>query len=93
MAALYDELLALTGSPVVALNRAVAIGQAHGPQAGLEAAEALDLDGYHYLHAARADMQRRLGRRQEARSSYERALALASSAPERSFLRRRLAAL
>ncbi len=93
VAALYDELLALTGSPVVALNRAVAIGQAHGPQAGLDAAEELDLDGYQYLHAARADMQRRLGRRQEARRSYERALALASSQPERSFLRRRLAAL
>ncbi len=93
VAALYDDLLALTGSPVVALNRAVAIGQADGPQAGLDASEALELDGYHYLHAARADMQRRLGRRQEARRSYERALALASSAPERSFLRRRLAAL
>jgi RNA polymerase sigma-70 factor (ECF subfamily) len=93
VAALYDELLELTRSPVVALNRAVAISQARGPQAGLDATERLDLPGYHYLHAARADMLRRLGREPQARNEYERALELAVSGPEQSFLRRRLSEL
>ena len=93
IAALYGELSQLTGSPVVELNRAVALAEANGPGAGLEAIDALDLDNYHYLHAARADLLRRLGRAAEARASYERALELVSSEPERRFLQRRLAEL
>jgi RNA polymerase sigma-70 factor (ECF subfamily) len=87
---LYDELLRLTGSPVVELNRAVALAEARGPQAGLDAIAELELDSYHYLHAARAEFLRRLERRREAREAYERALALVRSEPERRFLRRRL---
>ena len=90
---LYDELLELTGSPVVELNRAVALAQARGPQAGLDATDLIDMPAYHYLHAARADMLRRLGRDAHAREEYERALGLAVSAAERSFLRRRLSEL
>jgi RNA polymerase sigma-70 factor (ECF subfamily) len=90
IAALYGELAGLTGSPVVELNRAVALGETDGPRAGLAATEGLDLDGYHYLHAARADFLRRLGRSDEARAAYERALELAASPPERRFLARRL---
>jgi RNA polymerase sigma-70 factor, ECF subfamily len=90
IAALYGELARLTGSPVVELNRAVALGETDGPRAGLAATEGLDLDGYHYLHAARADFLRRLGRPEEARAAYERALELAASPPERRFLARRL---
>jgi RNA polymerase sigma-70 factor (ECF subfamily) len=91
--ALYGELARLTGSPVVELNRAVALAETEGPEAGLRATEGLDLDAYHYLHAARADFLRRLGRSDEARGEYERALELAHSAPERRFLERRLAEL
>ncbi len=90
IATLYDELVRLTGSPVVELNRAVALAEAGGPQQGLDAVERIDLDSYHYLHAARADFLRRLGRREEARAAYARALELARHEPERSFLRRRL---
>jgi RNA polymerase sigma-70 factor, ECF subfamily len=93
ISARYGELAALTGSPVVALNRAVAIAEARGPEAGLSAIEGLDLDGYHYLHAARADLLRRLGRAEEARSAYRRALELVRSDAERRFLERRLAEL
>jgi RNA polymerase sigma-70 factor, ECF subfamily len=93
IAALYGELARLTGSAVVELNRGVAVAEAHGPQAGLDAIEDLDLGGYHYFHAARADFLRRLDRRAEAREAYERALALAHSEPERRFLERRLAEL
>ncbi|MDX6642499.1 MAG: hypothetical protein QOD76_461, partial [Solirubrobacteraceae bacterium] len=93
IAALYSELARLTGSPVVELNRAVAVAQTEGPDAGLRAIEGLELDGYHYLHAARADFLRRLGRPDEARAAYQRALGLAQSAPERRFLERRLAEL
>jgi len=89
--AVYDRLLALTASPVVAVNRAAAISQAQGPQAGLDAIDGIDLDRYTYLHSARADMLRRLGRTSEAREAYRRALELAGSEPEREFLRRRLA--
>jgi RNA polymerase sigma-70 factor (ECF subfamily) len=88
--ALYGELLRLTGSPVVELNRAVALAEARGPQAGLDAVADLDLHSYHYLHAARADFLRRLERREEAREAYGRAVALARSEPERRFLLRRL---
>jgi RNA polymerase sigma-70 factor (ECF subfamily) len=90
--AVYDELVQLTASPVVALNRAAAIAESDGPAAGLEAVAALGdgLDGYLYLHAARADMLRRLGRGDEARTDYLRALELVVADPERRFLERRL---
>jgi RNA polymerase sigma-70 factor, ECF subfamily len=91
IAALYGELTRLTSSPVVALNRAVAVAEADGPEAGLEAIEGLELDAYPYLHSTRADFLRRLGRSAEARSAYERALELAHSGPDRRFLARRLA--
>jgi RNA polymerase sigma-70 factor (ECF subfamily) len=91
---LYDLLYQLLPSPVVALNRAVAIAMAHGPQTGLaiidELAESGELDEYHLLHAARADMLRRLGTNAEAAQSYELALKLASNDSERRFLERRL---
>ncbi|MFN2408116.1 MAG: RNA polymerase sigma factor [Pyrinomonadaceae bacterium] len=91
---LYDLLYQLLPSPVVALNRAVAIAMAQGPQTGLaiidELAESGELDEYHLLHAARADMLRRLGANAEAAESYELALKLASNDSERRFLERRL---
>jgi RNA polymerase sigma-70 factor, ECF subfamily len=93
IAALYAELVLLTGSPVVELNRAVAVAEARGPQAGLELVDRLELDDYLYLHSTRADLLRRLGRTVEARASYARALELASSDAERRFLERRLAEL
>ena len=91
--ALYGELARLTGSPVVELNRAVALAETGGPEAGLEAVDGLELDGYQYFHAARADFLRRLDRADEAREEYERALELAHAEPERRFLERRLAEL
>ncbi len=91
IAALYGELTRLTDSPVVALNRAVALAETDGPQAGLEAIEGLDLDSYPYFHSTRADFLRRLGRAAEARAAYERALELAHAEPDRRFLCRRLA--
>ena len=81
----------MTGSPVVELNRAAAVAEAEGPQAGLAAMEGLELDGYHYLHAARAELLRRLDRAPEARVEYLRALELVRSDSERRFLERRLA--
>jgi RNA polymerase sigma-70 factor, ECF subfamily len=93
IAALYGELAVLTGSPVVELNRAVAIAEADGPQAGLDLADRLELEQYHYLHATRADLLRRLQRPAEARVAYERALELVRSDPERRFLEDRLTAL
>jgi len=90
IAALYGELARLTGSPVVELNRAVAIAEADGLEAGLAIVDGLELDGYQYFHSTRADILRRLGRPAEAGASYERALALAGSEHERRFLRRRL---
>ncbi len=94
IAALYGELARLTRSPVVELNRAVAVAEASGPEAGLQALEGIDgLEEYHYLHAVRADLLRRLERPVEARVAYERALELAHSKPERRFLARRLAEL
>jgi RNA polymerase sigma-70 factor (ECF subfamily) len=90
IAALYGELGRLTGSPVVELNRAVAVAEAEGPAVALELIDALELDDYRYLHAARADMLRRLDRLGEAREAYQRALALADEGPERRFLARRL---
>jgi RNA polymerase sigma-70 factor (ECF subfamily) len=93
IASLYGELAALTGSPVVELNRAVAVAETDGPQAGLQLLEELQLDGYLYLHAARADFLRRLERQADAREAYQRALGLARSDPERRFLEGRLAEL
>jgi RNA polymerase sigma-70 factor (ECF subfamily) len=91
IAALYDDLARLTGSAVVELNRAIAVGEAEGPEAGLELVDRLELDGYQYFHSTRADLLRRLGRLDEARPEYERALELARAGPERRFLARRLA--
>jgi RNA polymerase sigma-70 factor (ECF subfamily) len=95
IAALYAGLATLTRSPVVELNRAVAVAMAGDVEGGLAAIDALSaakqMDGYHLLHAARADLLRRLGRREEAARSYRRALELASNDVEASFLRRRLA--
>jgi RNA polymerase sigma-70 factor (ECF subfamily) len=88
--AFYDLLLRADPSPVVALNRAVAIAMRDGPEAGLALIEPLasgELATYRFAHAAHADLLRRLGRRQEARAAYERALALADQAAEREFLR------
>lgn len=93
LAALYGELSRLTGSPVVELNRAVAIAEAGEVEAGLALVERLDLDRYHYLHATRAELLRRLDRADDARAAYERALELVHSDPERRFLERRLAEL
>jgi RNA polymerase sigma-70 factor, ECF subfamily len=93
IAALYAELARLTGSPVVELNRAVAVAEVDGPEVGLALLADLDLDEYHYLHSARADMLRRLDRRAEALDAYGRALELAHAAAERSFIERRIAEL
>jgi RNA polymerase sigma-70 factor (ECF subfamily) len=90
---LYTRLLELTGSPIVALNRAVAVAEAEGPASGLEAIEELELDGYHYLHATRGELLRRMGRPGEARDAFQRSLALVRSDSERRFLERRLASL
>jgi RNA polymerase sigma-70 factor, ECF subfamily len=91
VAALYGELVGLTGSAVAELNRAIAVAEAEGAEAGLALVDRLDLDGYQYFHSTRADLLRRLGRSDEARSEYERALELARSESERRFLRRRVA--
>jgi RNA polymerase sigma-70 factor (ECF subfamily) len=93
IALLYDELVRMTGSPVVELNRAVAVAMADGAEAGLVLADALRgrLDAYQYLHAARADLLRRLGRRDEAAAAYTRALELTTAVTERDYLERRLA--
>ncbi|HWI37150.1 MAG TPA: RNA polymerase sigma factor [Burkholderiales bacterium] len=93
--ALYDVLLRMDASPVVELNRAVAVAMRDGPAASLPIVDTLmkELDGYHLAHAARADLCRRLGRIKEARQSYERALKLARQEPERRFLERRIAEL
>jgi RNA polymerase sigma-70 factor (ECF subfamily) len=93
IAALYGELARLTGSAVVELNRAVAVAEAEGPAAGLALLDTLELDGYRYLHAARAELLRRLERRDEARAAYLRALELAPDGAERRHLERRLAGL
>jgi RNA polymerase sigma-70 factor (ECF subfamily) len=87
---LYERLEMLTGSPVVALNRAVAVAEAGDPARALELIDALDLGDYRYLPSTRAELLRRLGRTDEARSAFGRALALATTEPERRFLQRRL---
>jgi RNA polymerase sigma-70 factor, ECF subfamily len=91
IAALYGELVRLTGSPVVELNRAIAVAEADGAEPALELVDRLELDGYQYFHSTRADLLRRLGRAAEARTEYERALELAHTEPERRFLERRVA--
>ncbi len=93
IAALYGELSRLTASPVIELNRAVAVAEAEGPAAGLAIADALELDGYHYLHSTRAELLRRLDRTEEAREAYSRALELVHGEAERRLLRKRLAEL
>jgi RNA polymerase sigma-70 factor (ECF subfamily) len=86
--ALYDQLLAVAPTPVVALNRAIAVGEVEGPAAALALVEELDLDTYHPFHATRADLLRRLGRHREAAAAYQRAAAMAPTDAERDFLRR-----
>jgi RNA polymerase sigma-70 factor (ECF subfamily) len=85
--ALYDQLLAVAPTPVVALNRAIAIGELRGAAAALTLVDELDLSTYHAFHASRADLLRRLGRNTEAAVAYERAAALAPTDAERDFLR------
>jgi RNA polymerase sigma-70 factor (ECF subfamily) len=91
---LYDQLMAVAGSPVVALNRAVAVAMVEGPAAGLDLMDTLaasgSLDSYHLLHAARGDLLRRLGRAPEAAAAYRRALELATNPVEQTFLTHRL---
>jgi RNA polymerase sigma-70 factor, ECF subfamily len=93
--ALYDQLLALYPGPVIALNRAIAVGEVGGPAAALALVDDLhlELDGYHLLHATRADLLGRLGRRREAGIAYARAASLAPNEAEREFLEGRLAEL
>ena len=93
LAALYGELARLTGSSVVELNQAVAIAEAGNVEAALGLVEGLELDRYHYLHATRAELLRRLDRHDEARAAYERALELVHADTERRFLEERLAEL
>jgi len=92
--ALYNQLARIQPSPVVHLNRAVAIAMRDGPEAGLTHIDAVlehgELVNYYLAHSARADMYRRLGRTDEARASYERALALTQQEPERQFLQERI---
>jgi RNA polymerase sigma-70 factor (ECF subfamily) len=94
---LYDLLLRVTPSPIVALNRAVAIAMRDGPEAGLADLDQLlangELEGYQLAHAVRADFYRRLGRNAEARAAYQKAIQLTAQAPARRFLEKRLAAL
>jgi RNA polymerase sigma-70 factor (ECF subfamily) len=93
IAALYGELARLTDSPVVELNRAVAVAEALGPEAGLEIIDRLELEDYRYLHSTRGALLGRLGRSAEARDAYRRALALAHDDAERRLIERRLAEL
>jgi len=83
---LYDQLMEVAGSPVVALNRAVAVAEVEGPEAALALVDGLDLDGYHLFHAIRADLLRRLGRDAEASAAYGAAIAGTGNAAERAFL-------
>jgi RNA polymerase sigma-70 factor (ECF subfamily) len=93
IAALYDALATTTGSPVVQLNRAIAVAETAGPQAGLDILDGLDLAQYRYLHSTRAELLRRAGRVAEAHAAYQRALELAQTDAERRLLERRIADL
>jgi RNA polymerase sigma-70 factor, ECF subfamily len=93
IAALYEELVRLTDSPVVELNRAIAVAEAEGAEAGLALIELLALEDFHYLHSARGELLRRLGRTAQARMAYQAALALVHDEAERRLLERRLAEL
>jgi len=93
IAALYGELGRLTGSPVVELNRAIAIAETEGPEAGLRIVDQLGLDDFRYLHSTRAELLRRLGRTDEARDAYRRARQLTDDGAERRFIERRLTEL
>jgi RNA polymerase sigma-70 factor (ECF subfamily) len=90
---LYERLERLTSSPVVALNRAVAIAESGGPEQALELIDSLDLVEYRYFHSTRAELLRRLGRDDEAREVFERALRMAATDQEQRFLARRLSEL
>jgi RNA polymerase sigma-70 factor (ECF subfamily) len=85
--ALYDQLLAVAPTPVVALNRAIAIGEVQSPATALALVDQLDLDNYYPFHATRADLLRRLGRESEAAAAYKRAADMAPTDAERDFLR------
>jgi RNA polymerase sigma-70 factor, ECF subfamily len=87
--ALYDQLMAVAPTPVVALNRCVAVAEVEGPARALELVDQLGLDGYHLFHSTRADLLRRLGRRADAAAAYDAAIARSANQAERSFLRRR----
>jgi RNA polymerase sigma-70 factor (ECF subfamily) len=93
IAALYGELSRITDSPVVELSRAIAVAETDGPQAGLEIVDRLALEDYRYLHSTRGELLRRLGRTEEARGAYRRALTLVDDDAERRLLERRLAEL
>jgi RNA polymerase sigma-70 factor (ECF subfamily) len=93
VAVLYERLERLTGSPVVALNRAVAVAEAGAPDRALELVDSLKLGDYRYLHSTRGELLRRLGRQEEARAAFQHALRLAATDPERRFLAGRLAGL
>jgi RNA polymerase sigma-70 factor, ECF subfamily len=93
IAALYGELARLTSSPVVELNRAIAIAETDGPEAGLRIADGLGLHDFRYLHSTRAELLRRLGRTDEARDAYRRARELTDDGAERRFLERQLTEL
>jgi RNA polymerase sigma-70 factor, ECF subfamily len=90
IAALYETLAVLTSSPVVEMNRAIAVAEIDGPQAALEIIDQLPLGDYRYFHSTRADLLRRLGRNTEARAAYGRALELTDNPPERRFLEGRI---
>jgi RNA polymerase sigma-70 factor (ECF subfamily) len=87
--ALYDQLIAVAPTPVVALNRCVSVAEVHGPSLALELVDQLGLDGYHLFHATRADLLRRLGRREDAAAAYDAAIARTANGAERSFLQHR----
>jgi RNA polymerase sigma-70 factor (ECF subfamily) len=93
IALLYERLEYISGSPVVAMNRAIAVAELDGPEAGLALLDGLELDHYRYYHSTRADLLRRLGRDDEARAAYTRALELTQPGPEQRFLQRRLTGL
>jgi RNA polymerase sigma-70 factor (ECF subfamily) len=90
---LYERLEQITGSPVVAMNRAIAVAELQGAEAGLALLDPLELDDYRYYHSTRADLLRRLGRHAEAHAAFARALELTEPGPEQRFLERRLADL